>query len=91
MLLISYDTGFTKRIVSYMFRSQFCRSPVQFSLDWGDKVIGLNHPPTTTTHHPPQTLNYLNTKEFRVNQKTKVDGLYEDTPKQFFDPTSTPK
>ena len=24
----------------------------QSSLDWGDKVIGLNHPPT-----PPQTLN----------------------------------
>ena len=38
-----------------------------------------------------RTLKLLNTKEFRVIQKTKVDGLYEETPKQFSDPTLTKK
>ena len=28
----------------------------QSSLDWGDKVIGLNHP-AHSTHPPTQTLN----------------------------------
>ena len=33
-----------------------------------------------------RTLKLLNTKEFRVIQKTKVDSLYEETSNQFTDP-----
>ena len=33
----------------------------------------------------------LNTKEFRVTRKTKVNSIYEQTPKQFSNPTPNPK
>ena len=61
--------------------------PALSSLDWGDRVMRLNHPP----HPPPQTLNWLKTKELRINHKTKIDSQEEETPKQLSDPTPTSK
>ena len=61
-------------------------SPVQFRLG----RQGNRSEPPTPSSTSPQTLNKLNAKEFKVNQKTKVDGLYEETPKQFSDSTPNP-
>ena len=41
------DMEHINKYISFLLMFGNCRSPVQSSLDWGDKVIGLNHPPTT--------------------------------------------
>ena len=45
-------------------------------------------PPTTTT---TQTQNYMIEQKQSNTLKTKVIGLYKETPKQFLNPTPTPK
>ena len=58
-------------------------SALQFKL--GQLGIGLNHLPTTNSKLAKKTA------EFRINQKTEVDSIYDQTPIQFYDSTSTPK
>ena len=52
--------------------------------------------PTTTTINtiqppPTETQNYMIEQKKSKTQKTKVISLYEETPKQFLNPTPTPK
>ena len=59
-------------------------------------VVGLRlsnccEQPTPTTHPPPQTQNYMIEQKQSNTLKTKDISLYEETPKQFLNPTSTPK
>ena len=42
------------------------------------------------THHPPGTQNYIIEQKKSKSQKTKVISLYQETPKQFLNPTPTP-
>ena len=63
-----------------------CHSPVQFRL--GQQ--GNRSEPPTPPNHPTTNSKLDKYKGIQGNQKTKVDGLYEETPKQFSDPTPTP-
>ena len=59
-------------------------------------VLGLrqsNHWKPTTHHHPPPPgiQNYMIEQKYSKTQKIKVICLYEETPKQFLNPTQPQK
>ena len=57
-------------------------------------VVGLRQSNRWEHHHPPTTTgtqNYMIEQKQSKTQKTKVISLYQETPKQFLNPTPTPK
>ena len=66
---------------------KYCHSPTTTTTPTTKLSNRWKPPPPTTT----QTQNYMIEQKYSKTQKTKDISLFEETPKQFLNPTSSPK